>query len=75
MFVIIVFLWNEFCTRNHTVYLHEYALDNTIACIGYTSILTFYSYMYNIDMYCNINYSIKLLCASIVRLEMNRLQS
>ena len=38
------------------------ALDNSNTCIGYK--LAFYRYRYNIDMYSNINYSIKLLSAS-----------
>ena len=38
------------------------ALDNSNTCIGYK--LAFYRYMYNIDMYSDINSSIKLLSAS-----------
>ena len=38
------------------------ALDNSNTCIGYT--LAFYRYMYNIDIYCTINFSIKQLSGS-----------
>ena len=39
------------------------ALDTSNTCIGY--ILAFYRYRYNIGMYSNINYSIKLSASNI----------
>ena len=73
MFVIIVFLWKAFRLRNHNVSTcMNMALDNSNTCIGYK--LAFYRYMYNIDMYSDINSSIKLLSASNISV-MNRLQS
>ena len=61
MFVIIVFfLFNALRSRNHIVSTcMNIALDNSNPCIGYK--LAFYRYRYNIGMYSNINYSIKLL--------------
>ena len=38
------------------------ALDNSNTCISYR--LTFYRYMYSIDIYCTINFSIKQLSGS-----------
>ena len=57
------FSWNAFRSRNHIVSTcMNMALDNSNTCIGYK--LAFYRYMYNIDMYSNINSNIKLICAS-----------
>ena len=57
------FLWNAFGSRNHIeTTCMIMALDNSNTCIGYK--LAFYRYRYNIGMYSNINYSIKLLSAS-----------
>ena len=59
MFVIIVFLWNAFRSRNHIVSTcMNMALDNSNTCIDYK--LAFYRYRYNIGMYSNINSSINL---------------
>ena len=53
--------------RSHCFYLHEYGIRyNSNRCICYK--VAFYRYMSNIDMYSNINSSIKLLSASNFRL-------
>ena len=63
MFVITVFLWNAFRSRNHIVSTcMKMALVNSNTFIGYK--LAFYRYKYNIDMHSNINSSIKLLSSS-----------
>ena len=57
------FLWNAFRLQNHIVYTcMDMALDNSNTCIGYK--LAFYRYMYSIDIYRTINFSIKQLSGS-----------
>ena len=58
------FLWNAFRLQNHIVStcIMDMALDNSNTCIGYK--LAFYTYMYSIDIYRTINFSIMQLSGS-----------
>ena len=57
------FLWNAFRLQNHIVSTcMDMALDNSNTCIGYK--LAFYRYMYSIDIYRTVNFSIKQLSGS-----------
>ena len=59
------FLWNAFRLQNHIVSTcMDMALGNSNTCIGYK--LAFYRYMYSIDIYRTINFSIKQLSGSII---------
>ena len=62
------FLWNVFRLQNHIVSTcMDMALDNSNTCIGYK--LAFYRYMYSIDIYRTINFSIKQLSGSNINAE------
>ena len=57
------FSMNAFRLQNHIVSTcMNTALDNSNTCISYT--LAFYRYMYSIDIYRTINFSIKQLSGS-----------